>query len=97
MIPFLNERCGLSPEEGIVCAHVHSLQTAIVLELKTNYGRRVPKEKRDDAIRVIKEVFQLCDDAKPKWYLEPDMDLKEPDEYTLPSESSFPGTISRNI
>ena len=93
VIPYLNERCGLLPEEGIVCAHVHSLQAALVLELKTNYRRRVPKEKRDDAIRVIKEVFQLPNDAKPKWYLEPDMDLKEPDEYTLPSASSFSVTI----
>ena len=93
VIPYLNELCGLSPEEGIVCAHVHSLQAAIVLELKTNYRRRVPKEKRDDAIRVIKEVFHLPDDAKPKWYLELDMDLKEPDEYTLPSEPFFSTTI----
>lgn len=57
-----------------------------MLELETNYGRRVPKEKVDNVIRVIKDVFQLPDDAKPKWYLENDIDLKEPDEYLLPSK-----------
>jgi len=37
VIPYLNERCGLSPEEGIICGHVHSRQAALVLELNTNY------------------------------------------------------------
>ena len=87
VMPYLNERCGLPPEEGITCGHVHSKQGALVLELTTNYVWRIPKEKVDDAIRGIKEVFQLPDDAKPKWYLEGDIDLKEPDEYLLPSKS----------
>ena len=92
VIPYLNERSDLSPEEGIICEHIHSKQAALVLELKTNYRWRVPKEKVEDAIRVIKEVFRLPDDAKPKWYLEGDIDLKEPDEYLLPSESPFSTT-----
>ena len=86
VIPFLNERCGLSLKEEIVCGDIHSKQAALALELKTNYRQRVPKEKMDDAIRVIKEVFHLPDDAKPKWYLEVDIDLKEPDDYLLPSK-----------
>ena len=49
------------------------------------YVRRVPKEKIDNAMRVIKEVLRLPDDAKPKWYLENDIDLKEPDEDLFPS------------
>ena len=86
VVPFLNERCGLSVKEGIVCGHIHSKQAALALELKTNYRRRVPEEKKHDVIRIIREVFHLPDDAKPKWYLEVDIDLKEPDEYLLPSK-----------
>jgi hypothetical protein len=89
VIPYLNERCGLSPEEGIACGDVHSRQVLLVLELGTNYKRRVPQEKADNVIRVIKEVFQLPEDAKPKWYLEVDIDLKEPGEYLLLSKSPF--------
>jgi len=47
----------------------------------------------DDVLRVIKDVFQLPDSAKPKWYLENDIDLKEPDEYLLPSKPSFSTTM----
>jgi len=93
---FLNERCGLSPEEGIDCGHIHSKQEALALELQANYRRRVPEKKMDDAIRVIKEVFHLLDDAKPKWYLEVDIDLKEPDEYLFPSKLSFTTRMWRN-
>ena len=92
VIPFLNERCGLLPEEGIVCGDVHSLETTVVLEMQTNYVGRVPREKADNIVRVIKEIFHLPDDTKPKWYLEGDIDLKEPDEYLLPGESPFPTT-----
>jgi len=89
VIPYLNRQCGLSPEEGIVCGRVQSSEAALVLELQTNYRGRVPKEKAGDVIRVIKEVLHLPDDAKPMWYLEGDIDLKEPDEYLLPSKSPF--------
>ena len=89
VMSYLNERCGLPPEDGITCGYVHSRHAALVLELTTNYEWRIPNEKWDDAIRVIKEVFQLPNDAKPKWYLEGDIDLKEPDEYLLPSMSPF--------
>ena len=64
-MPFLNERCGLSPEEGLDCRRIRSLEAALVLELKSNHLRRVPKEGVDDAIRVNKEVIHLPDDAKP--------------------------------
>ena len=88
VMPFLNKRCGLGPDsdEAIDCGRVHSLETALVLELKTNYRGRVPEEKMGDAIRVIKEVFHLPDDTKSKWDLEGDIDLK-PDDYPLPSKS----------
>jgi len=95
VMPFLNERCGLSPDEAIVCGFVHSLDATLALELKTNYRRRVPKEKMDAAIRVIKEVFHLSNDAKPMWYLEGGIDLKEPDEYLLPSKSPISTTAWR--
>ena len=63
---------------------------ALVLELKSNHWRRVPKEKMGDVIRVIEEVFRLPDDAKPKWYLEVDSNLKDPDGHLLSSKSPFP-------
>lgn len=97
VMPYLNERCGLLPEESIDCGHVHSRQAVLVLELQTNYRGRVPKEKADGVIRMIKEVFQLPDDAKPKWYLEVDIDLKEPDEYLFPSKFPYSTAVRRRI
>ena len=89
VMPFLNERCGLSADEVIDCGFIHSSEATLALELKTNYLRRVPKEKMDAVIHVIKEIFHLPGDAKPMWYLEGGIDLKEPDEYLLPSKSPF--------
>ena len=66
-----------------------------MLELRTNYQRWTPQEKVDNAIDVIKEVFQFPDDAKPKRYLENDIDLKEPNEYLIPSKSPFSTTMRR--
>ena len=97
VMSFINGRCGLSPEEDVDCSHVYSLEAALVLELKSNYRQRVPKKKMNEAIRVIKEVFQLPDDAKPKWYLEGDMDLKDPDGYLLPSKLPFSTTTRGKI
>ena len=92
VVPFLNERCGLSGGEAIVCGHIHSSEATLVLEMQTNYRGRVPREKADNVVRIIKEVFHLPDDTKPKWYLEGDIDLKEPDEYLLPSRSPLSRT-----
>ena len=64
------------------------MRVIAVIELELNYDWRAPKEKLDDPIGVIKEHFNLPSAAKPKWYLENDGDLKEPDEYLLPSKSS---------
>ena len=58
-----------------------------MLEMQTNYRGRVPRKKADNVVRVIKEIFHLPDDIKPKWYLEGDIDLKDPEEYLLPSKS----------
>ena len=63
--------------------------------MQTNYEGRVPREKADNVVPVIKEVFHLPDDTKPKWYLEGDIDLKEPAEYLLPGRSLFHTTIRR--
>ena len=82
----LNELCGLPPEDGMTIGWIHSREGAIVIELETNYNWWIPEEKLDDAIEVIKEHFNLPSDAKPKWYLEDDVDLKEPDEYQLPGK-----------
>ena len=38
-----------------------------MLEVTTNYVRGVPRAKVDNVLGVIKEVFRLPDDAKPKW------------------------------
>ena len=82
----LNKLCGLPPEEGMTFGWIHSREGAIVIELETNYNWWILEEKLDDAIEVIKEHFNLPSDAKPKWYLEDDVDLKEPDEYQLPGK-----------
>ena len=66
----------------------------LVFELTTNYVWRIPEEKLDDAIRGIEEVFQLLDNAKPAWYLEADIDPKEPNEYLLPVH--YPSLRRRN-
>jgi len=63
VMPFLNEQCGITGGEAIVCEYVHSLEAALVLEMQTNYRGRVPREKADNVIRVIKEVFHLPDDT----------------------------------
>lgn len=64
-----------------------------MIKLETNYNWWIP-EKLEEVIHVIEEHFNLPNDAKPKWYLGKDVDLKEPDEYPLPSKSpfSFDGT-----
>jgi len=97
VMSFLNGRCGLSPEADVDCNHARSLEAALVLELKSNYRRRVPKEKMNGVIRAIKETFQLPDDTKPKWYLDGGIDLGDPDGYLLPSESPFSTTAWRKI
>ena len=89
----LNERCGLPPGQGVVYAPIHSKQSDLVLEITTNYRMQIPEEKLDDALRGIREVFSLSDDAQPKWYLEPGIDEKDPDEYHLSSESFTPTTV----
>jgi hypothetical protein len=83
----LNQLCGLSPGEGMTCRWIHSREGIVVIELESNYDWWIPEEKLEEAVEVIKERFDLPKDAKPKWYLENDIDLKERDEYLLPSTS----------
>lgn len=45
------------------------------------YNRQILGEKIEEAAGVIKKYFNLPKDITPKWYLEHDVDLKEPDEY----------------
>ena len=91
----LNELCGLPPEKGMTISWVHSREGVVVIELETNYNWWIPEEKLEDAVGVIKEHFGFPSDAKPKWYLEDDIDEKEPDEYLLPSKSpgSYDGAV----
>ena len=91
----LNELCGLPPDKGMTIGWVHSREAAVVIELETNYNWWIPEEKLEDAVGVIKEHFGFPSDAKPKWYLEDDIDEKEPDEYLLPSKSpgSYDGAV----
>ena len=86
---YVNERCGLPPEKGVVCQLVRSKQAVLVFEIATNYRTRIPEDELDDVLRVIREVLSLPDDAQPKWYLEPCITDKAPDEYRMPSESSI--------
>ena len=87
VLTHLNTLCGLPPDKGITFEWIHSREGAVVIELETNYNWWIPEEKLEEAISVIKERFDLSSDAKPKWYLEDDIDEKEWDEYILPSKS----------
>ena len=60
-----------------------------MFEIATNYRMQVPEDKLDDVLRVIREVLSLPDDAQPKWYLEPGVDKKAPNECRMPSGSSI--------
>lgn len=82
----LNELCGFPPEKGLTAGWVQSREGMIVVELETNYNWWIPAERLDEVIDVVKEHFDLPKDAKPKWYLENDIDEREQDEYLLPSE-----------
>ena len=90
VLDHLNKLCGLPPKEGMTIGWVHSREGIVVIELETNYDWWIPEEKLEEAISVIKEHFNLPSDAKPKWYLEDDIDEKEPDEFLLPSKSAVP-------
>ena len=84
---YINERCGLPPEEAVTWKLIHSKEADLVFEIATNYRAQVPKGKLDDVLRGIREVLSLPDDAHPKWYLEPTIVGKAPDEYRLSCES----------
>jgi hypothetical protein len=86
VIDHLNKLCGLPPGKGLAYDGIYMKGTCLVLELETNYKQRVPKCRTADVCRVIKEHFKLPDDAKPKWYLENDIDLRDPDEFLYPGE-----------
>ena len=45
--------------------------------------------KLGDALRTIKELFNLPDDAKPKWYLEASVVQEAEDSHVLPSKFPF--------
>jgi hypothetical protein len=89
----INERCGLPPGQGIICQHIDSKQGDLVLEIATNYRARVPGDKLDEVLRGIREVLSLPDHTQPKWYLEPGIFEKDPDEYRLPGESYISPTM----
>ena len=93
----LNKLCGLPPDKGMNAQWIHSREGIAVIELESNYDWWIPEEKLEEAISVIKEHFNLSDDAKPRWYLENDVDLNEPDEYLLPSKLPISSTIRRNF
>ena len=93
----LNKLCGLPPKEGMNIGWIHSREGIVSIKLETNYNWWIPEEKLEEAISVIKEHFNLPSDAKPKWYLENDVDLNEPDEYLLPSKLPISSTIRRNF
>ena len=65
---------------------IHLWERAVVIQLETNHSWWIPKEKFNDAISIIKEHSNIPSNAKPKWYLEDDVDLKEPDKYLLPGK-----------
>ena len=65
---------------------IYSLEGSLVLELGTNYKKGVLKNKRAEAIETIKRLSKLPDDAKPKWYLENDIDLRGEGEFLSESK-----------
>ena len=86
VLDHLNKLCGLPSDKGMATQWIHSREGIVVIELESNYNWWIPQEKLEEAADVIKEHFNLSNDAKPKWYLEKDVDLNEPDEYLLPSK-----------
>ena len=93
----LNGLCGLPPNKGMTTQWIHSREGIAVIELESNYNWWIPEDKLEEAVNVIKEYFNLPSDAKPRWYLENDVDLNEPDEYLLPSKSMVPFDNGRNF
>ena len=83
----LNKLCGLPPDKGMTMGWIHSREGIVAIELETNYKWWLSAEKLEEAVDVIKEHFNLPSDAKPKWYLEDNIDEKEWDEYLVPSKS----------
>jgi len=69
----LNEQCSLKPGRSISGTGVSSLSTNFVLELKTNHQQRIPEDKMDEVMRVLKKYFP---GIEPQRYLEADIDLK---------------------
>ena len=85
----INERCDLPPEKDVAWQLIDSKEADLVFEIATNYRTRIPRDKLDDVLCSMREVLSLPDDAQPKWYLEPGVDEKAPDEYRMPSGSSI--------
>ena len=83
----LNKLCDLPPGKDLCYNMIHSKEGDVIIELKTNYKEQVPDHKMVEAIVAIKELFELPDDAEPKWYLENDIDLRGSNEFLFPSES----------
>ena len=73
VLKHINEQCGLKLGGRITGSGVSSLSTSFVLELKTNYEQRIPDDKMDQVMRVLKEYLP---ETEPQWYLEHDIDLK---------------------
>ena len=90
---YLNERCDLPPGQGIVYGHIHSRESNLVIEIATNYRSRITRDNLAGVLRSIREVFSLPDDAQPKWYLEPNIVEKDPEEYYLPSKPTVSTTM----
>lgn len=80
----INDHCGLPREEGVKVEWVQSREGITVVELASNYDWRIPEEKFDEVVNTVIEYFDLDKDSKPKWYLEPDIDLKAPEQYLIP-------------
>ena len=73
VLKHINEQCGLKSREEISGTGVSSLSTNFILELKTNYEQRIPDDKMDQVMRVLKKYLP---ETEPQWYLEHDIDLK---------------------
>ena len=87
VLDHLNKECDLPPEDGIRVNWICSKDACLVLELETNYEEVIPTEKMIKAIKVIKRVFGFPRGARPKWYLEDDIDLRDPDEFLYERKS----------
>lgn len=87
VLDYLNNEYSLPPEEAVACSLIyHSKSMHSLLELKTNYEKRVPKNRMAEVIGAIKMLFELPEDAEPQWYFEGGIYMHDQYEFLFESK-----------